>query len=66
MNADSAEVTFRVLLEVGVLDRRHELTVRVELAKHPLQRAVNKVLIGQVAAIDVVAPDALEHVDEQV
>ena len=66
MHADAAEPALGVVHEVRVTGGRHELAVRVEHADHAPQRAVDEVLVRQLAAIDVVAPDALEYVDEQV
>ena len=66
VHADTAEPALGVVLEVRVLGRRHELAMGIEHAKHAPQRTVHKILVRQLAAINVVAPDALEHVDEQV
>ena len=66
MHANAAEPALGVVHEVRVTGGRHELAVRVEHADHAPQRAVDEILVRQLAAVDVVAPDALEYVDEQV
>ena len=66
MHADTAEPALGIVHKMRVPGGRHEFAVRVEHADHAPQRAVHKIFVRQLATIDVVAPDALEHVDKQV
>ena len=66
VHADATEPALGVVHKMRVPGGRHELAVRVEHADHAPQCAVDKILVGQLATIDVVTPDALEYVDEQV
>ena len=53
-DTQSAEASLRVLLQFIVLHRLHELAVRVQGVDHPLERAVNKLLVGELLSVHVV------------
>src|SRR3546814_8266621 len=63
LDAETAELAFRLHLHVAEILRVQVARMRVERREHPVDRRFDELLVGD--RLDVVGPDPLEHVAEQ-